>query len=88
MSTNNLTKGWGSLGSLQSQLEKERLTGPNSAFWQQAQKFTQFKPEEIETFIQQFKTFDRDGNFSIDANELAQVCREVGKLLCCCGSNF
>lgn len=43
-----------------------------------ASRFTQFKQSEVDLFIAQFKSFDKNGDGTIDVSELGKVCHSLG----------
>ena len=48
-------------------------------YYSEAKRFPEFSGEQINTFIEAFKSFDLDGNGSIDAKELGIVLRNLGE---------
>ncbi len=51
----------------------------DSVYFKTAAKFTQFKASELDLFVSQFQSFDKNGDGHIDINELARVCKEIGE---------
>ena len=55
------------------------LSYADSMYFKVAAKFTQFKPEELDMFIAQFRVMDKNGNGHISVDDLKLVCQEVGE---------
>ncbi|KAI3650716.1 hypothetical protein MP228_004197 [Amoeboaphelidium protococcarum] len=64
-----------------SQPSMNQLRKADSKYFEVGRKFTQFKDSEIDLFIKQFQTFDKDGNGHIDKSELHKVCQELGEAI-------
>lgn len=51
----------------------------DSVYFKTAAKFTQFKASELDLFVEQFRSFDKDGNGVISMDDLTKVCQDIGE---------